>query len=94
MLYSTIRWLALAAFYLAGRASGKRGMGTKQLAYCAMALALSFVTSYIKPLEMPYGGSVTLMRRQRRRLARSFLTRFFSSLSSSFLHLERASSTL
>ena len=51
----------LAAFYLAGRASGKRGMGTKQLAYCAMALALSFVTSYIKPLEMPYGGSVTLM---------------------------------
>lgn len=51
----------LGAFFLAGRASGKRGLGSRQLAYCAMALALSFVTSYIKPIEMPYGGSVTLM---------------------------------
>ena len=52
----------LAAFALAGRASGKRGLGAKQLAYCAMALALGFVTSYIKPVpQMPYGGSVTLM---------------------------------
>ncbi|WP_295587463.1 energy-coupled thiamine transporter ThiT [uncultured Oscillibacter sp.] len=51
----------LGAFFLAGRVSGKRGLGARQLAYCAMALALSFVTSYIKPIEMPYGGSVTLM---------------------------------
>ncbi len=52
----------LAAFAVAGRASGKRGMGAKQLAYCSMALALAFVTSYIKPVpKMPYGGSVTLM---------------------------------
>ena len=34
------------------------------------------------------------LRRQRRRLARSAFTRDFSSLSSSFLHLESASSTL
>lgn len=51
----------LGAFFLAGRVSGKQGLGARQLAYCAMALALSFVTSYIKPIEMPYGGSVTLM---------------------------------
>ena len=35
-------------------------MGTKQLVFCAMALALAFITSYIKIFNMPWGGSVTL----------------------------------
>ena len=52
----------LAASYIAGRRSKKekKGMPVRQLAFCAMALALSFVTSYIKVIRMPYGGSVTL----------------------------------
>lgn len=33
---------------------------TKQLVFCAMAIALGFAASYIKILPMPWGGSVTL----------------------------------
>ena len=33
---------------------------TKQLVFCAMAIALGFATSYVKILPMPWGGSVTL----------------------------------
>lgn len=56
----------MAVFALAGLAlSGGRehkGMSARHLAFCAMALALAFVTSYIKPIpQMPYGGSVTLL---------------------------------
>ena len=35
-------------------------MSTKQLVFCAMAMALAFITSYIKLWEMPWGGSITL----------------------------------
>ncbi len=34
---------------------------TKKLIYSAMGIALAMVTSYIKILEMPMGGSVTLL---------------------------------
>lgn len=34
---------------------------TKQLVFCAMAIALAFVTSNLKLWYMPMGGSVTLM---------------------------------
>lgn len=55
----------MALFLLAGLAlSGgkeKKGMSARHLAYCAMAVALAYVTSFIKPIEMPYGGSVTLL---------------------------------
>ena len=55
----------MALFLLAGLAlsGGKesRGMSARHLAYCAMAVALAYVTSFIKPFEMPYGGSVTLL---------------------------------
>ena len=33
---------------------------TRQLVFCAMAIALGFAASYIKILPMPWGGSVTL----------------------------------
>lgn len=33
---------------------------TKQLVFCAMAIALAFVTSYVKLFRLPWGGSVTL----------------------------------
>lgn len=37
-----------------------KGFSTKQLVFCAAALALGFATSYIKIFPMPWGGSVTL----------------------------------
>lgn len=38
----------------------KRLFSTKQLVFCAMAIALGFATSYVKILAMPWGGSITL----------------------------------
>lgn len=42
------------------KAGKKRLFSTKQLVFCAASLALGFVTSYIKIVDMPWGGSVTL----------------------------------
>ena len=33
---------------------------TKQLVFCAMAIALGFAASFVKLLHMPWGGSITL----------------------------------
>ena len=33
---------------------------TKQLVFCAILVALAFVTSYIKFMRLPFGGSITL----------------------------------
>ncbi len=39
----------------------KRGrMATRELAFCAVAIALAYVTSYIRLLTLPYGGEITL----------------------------------
>lgn len=35
-------------------------VGTNQLVFCAMAIALAVVTSYLKIFSLPWGGSVTL----------------------------------
>lgn len=40
--------------------SGKKKIGTKPLVFSAMAVALAMVTSMIKIIDMPMGGSVTL----------------------------------
>jgi len=50
----------LAGLALAERGE-KKGVAAKQLAYCAMAVALAYVTSFIKLFKLPYGGSVTLL---------------------------------
>lgn len=52
--------LFAAAIIFAGKSSDKSRLTTKQLVFCAMAMALAFVTSYIKIFKMPWGGSVTL----------------------------------
>ena len=52
--------LFLAASYFAGKHSAKRRFTTKQLVFCAAAMALAFITSYIRLGEMPWGGSATL----------------------------------
>ncbi|MBO5460251.1 MAG: energy-coupled thiamine transporter ThiT [Ruminococcus sp.] len=52
--------LFVLAIVFAGKTSSKKKMTTRMLVFCAMALALSYVTSYIKLFGMPWGGSVTL----------------------------------
>ena len=52
--------LFVIAIIFAGKGSEKKKMTAKQLAFCAMAMALASVTSYIKIFRMPWGGSVTL----------------------------------
>lgn len=52
--------LFLAAVYFAAKTSARKKMSTKQLVFCAVGLALAYLTSYIKLFEMPWGGSVTL----------------------------------
>lgn len=52
--------LFLFSSFLAGKFSTKKKIGARQLAFCALALALSFVTSYVKLFSMPWGGAVTL----------------------------------
>lgn len=56
--------LAMLVFLIASALFGldrsKARMSTKQLVWCAAAMALAFVTSYIKLFRLPFGGSVTL----------------------------------
>ena len=49
-----------AAAVIASKAAKREKMTAKQLAVCAMGIALAFVTSYITLIKMPYGGTVTL----------------------------------
>lgn len=51
--------LVLAASFITKGSSVKK-MSTKQLVYCGVAMALAFITSYLKIFNMPFGGSVTL----------------------------------
>lgn len=46
--------------YFAGAKSEKKTVATKQLVFCGVALALAYVTSYVKIFELPWGGSATL----------------------------------
>ena len=52
--------LFIVALIFAGKSSEKHKLSTKQLVFCAMAMALAFITSYIKVFSLPWGGSVTL----------------------------------
>ena len=52
--------LAAAVIFFCSKNSSTRKMTTQQLVTCAVALALAYVTSYIKIFKLPFGGSVTL----------------------------------
>lgn len=52
--------LVLAATLIRDREKPDKKLSTKELVFCAMAMALAFVTSYMKVFTLPYGGSVTL----------------------------------
>ncbi|NLL77094.1 MAG: proton-coupled thiamine transporter YuaJ [Clostridiales bacterium] len=50
--------ILLAACFISGKSGSKR-FGTRQLVFSSMAMALATVTSMIKVVDMPMGGSVT-----------------------------------
>ena len=52
--------LFVLALVFAGKSSARQKMSVKQLVFCAMAMALAFITSYLKLFELPWGGSITL----------------------------------
>ena len=52
--------LVVIASVLSSKKSKGKPMDARKLAFCAMGIALAFVTSYVKVFELPYGGSVTL----------------------------------
>lgn len=63
LLVAVMLLLLLGACYLSGRKQEKQGkspISAKQLAFCAVAIALGMVTSCLKLFDAPYGGSVTL----------------------------------
>ena len=51
--------LVVAGLLLSKRKGEKNKMSPKQLAFCAVALALAMVTSMIKLFEFPFGGAIT-----------------------------------
>lgn len=52
--------LILIAGLLLSKHGERKKMSAKQLAFCAVALALAMVTSMIKIFRFPFGGSITL----------------------------------
>lgn len=52
--------ILLGACFLSGQKGNSKKFSTKQLVFSAMAMALGMVTSMIKVVDMPMGGSVTL----------------------------------
>lgn len=59
--YMALVILMLAALLAAAYATKSKKLNTKQLVFCAMAMALGIVTSNLKVWEMPMGGSITLL---------------------------------
>lgn len=52
--------LAVFALVVKFRKTNSQPMTAKELTFCAAALALAYVTSFIKFASLPFGGSVTL----------------------------------
>ncbi len=59
-LFFVIALLFLAMFIFSG--SGKKKLDAKQLAFAAVAVALSVITSVFTVINFPFGGSITLFR--------------------------------
>lgn len=53
--------LAVAMFLAKRQSKSSSKLSVRQLAFCAMALALGTILSNIKLLDFPWGGSVTLL---------------------------------
>lgn len=63
LLVAVMLALFFGACFISGKKREKQGgvpISTKQLVFCAAAMALAMVTSNIKLYDPPFGGSVTL----------------------------------
>lgn len=63
LLVGIMLLLLIGACYISGKKQEKQGRtasSQKQLAFCAVAIALGMITSYLKFFHLPYGGSITL----------------------------------
>lgn len=63
LLVAVMLSLFLGACFISGKKREKQGgvpISTKQLVFCAAAMALAMVTSNIKLYDPPFGGSITL----------------------------------
>jgi len=60
ILFAVIIVIAMLAACFFTNADNKNKIGTKHLAFSAACMALAFVTSMIKFLHLPMGGSITL----------------------------------
>ncbi len=60
--YAAVAAAAVILFLISGiaRKNSRFSLSAKQLVFCAAAMALAFLTSFIKLFALPYGGSVTL----------------------------------
>lgn len=52
--------LLIAAFVLLKKSGSASKMTTQQIVFCAVAIALAYVCSYVHIFKLPFGGSVTL----------------------------------
>lgn len=59
-LVITVMICLLLAIGLMSHVKSQNKMNTRQLVFCAMAVALAMITSYLKIWHMPMGGSITL----------------------------------
>lgn len=50
--------LFLAAICFAGKHSEKHKLTTRQLVFCAVAMALAFITSYLKIITLPWAEAL------------------------------------
>ncbi|MCI8831032.1 MAG: energy-coupled thiamine transporter ThiT [Lachnospiraceae bacterium] len=53
-------FLFLAGSLVKGHVQKGNRISTRQMVFCSMAMALAFLTSYIKLFSAPWGGSITL----------------------------------
>lgn len=63
LLVGIMLLLLIGACYISGKKREKQdraAISAKQLAFCAVAVALGMITSYLKFFHLPYGGSITL----------------------------------
>ena len=52
--------LFFLAIYFAGKNSDKKKLTTRQLVFCAVAIALAFITSYLKIFKLPWGATASI----------------------------------
>ncbi len=62
--YAVLAVMLIALLVIAGRLGRRKeqyqAMDVKKMVFCAMAIALATVTSFIKFAQLPFGGSITL----------------------------------